>query len=76
MSDYSARVSLLRGDISSMLTEDLEHTPWVLADVADGIQPGTANFDDFMDQVQTLSDAEKQSLMIFCDRVAYGLKGE
>jgi|GEM_PF-3615722 len=73
MSDYHFHISVLRDAVAEQLVDGIENTPHVLAEMAADIQPGTVNFDDFMDCAQGLDDEQKATLAAFCERVAFCL---
>ncbi|MBA83277.1 MAG: hypothetical protein CML69_00900 [Rhodobacteraceae bacterium] len=74
MSDYWTEIDISRDRMVSMLTDNLEQTPYVLANVAEDLAPGTHGFDDFCDQLDTLNADQKKHLRVFCSRLANHLE--
>ncbi|MEM7667724.1 MAG: hypothetical protein AAF317_01060 [Pseudomonadota bacterium] len=70
MSDFYFEVGVLRDTMAAKLANDMEQTPYVLAEVAACIAPGSRDFDDFTDYVAGLSEEQKTALRLFCDAVS------
>jgi hypothetical protein len=70
MTDYSFHCNVLRDDIAEAIADNIEHAPYVLAEIAGHIAPCTVDFDDFCDGLEDLMDDQQEALLIFCQRVA------
>ncbi|PWE50052.1 hypothetical protein DEM26_08870 [Thioclava sp. NG1] len=76
MSDYHFTAGILRDQIVSELADNLEQTPYVVAELASRLERGTMDFDDFMDGVRTLDDNQQKALLTFCNAVSLSLSEE
>lgn len=73
MSDYRFSVGILRDQIVRELAENLEQTPYVVAELASRLERGKMDFDDFMDGVRALGDDQQKALLTFCNAVSLSL---
>jgi len=73
MSDYHFTVGILRDQIVSELSDNLEQTPYVMAELAGRLERGTMDFDDFMDGVRSLDEDQRNALLTFCNALSLSL---
>ena len=66
MSDYHFETGVLRDQIVEQLANNLEQTPYVLAELAERLEPGTMQFDDFCGVAQSLDTDQTANLQKFC----------
>ncbi|MEI4264147.1 hypothetical protein [Roseovarius sp. D0-M9] len=75
MTDYTASVYLLRDTMVEMLSDDSnEQTPYVLAELAGFLIPGTRNHDQFLTELGELDSDQCLHLQSFCEAIAVHLK--
>lgn len=70
MSDYYFETGVSRDQMANALADNIEQTPYVLAEFADSCSPGTSDFDDFLDQTAALDDEQRANLWHFFSRAA------
>lgn len=73
MSDYHFETGVLRDQMASALANNTEQTGYVLAELAKAIPPGTVDFDDLVDGIANLEDAQMNALRTFCSALADAL---
>ncbi|GIT85432.1 hypothetical protein [Roseobacter sp. OBYS 0001] len=76
MSDYYFEVDVLRDQMATKLSDNLEQTPYVFAEVAKDIVPDSAYFTEFCDLVDNLDGGQKEALQQFCAALAKHLSPE
>lgn len=69
MSDYFVSVDLTRDQLVEALTDRLEHTPYVLAEVARRIEARQETLDEFSHYLAMLDEDQKGKLSLFCGAV-------
>ena len=69
-SDFYLNVGVLRHEMASALSDNIEDAAYVLGDFAQRTQPGTADFDDLCDQIDALDQEGRAALLSFCRRIS------
>lgn len=69
MTDFSLSVELTRDQLVEALTDRLEQTPYVLAEVARRIEARQETVDEFADYLAMLDEDQKGKLSLFCGAV-------
>lgn len=70
MSDFYFEVGVLRDQMASKLANDMEQAPYVLAELAACVVPGSRDFEDFIDFAAALSEEQRTALQLFCEAVS------
>lgn len=70
MSDYYFETGVLRDQMADRLAGNIEQLPYVLAQMASDVPPGSTAFDEFCDCFDDLDALQRQRLFEFCNAVA------
>ena len=73
MSDFYFNADISRDAVAEQLGSNYEQTPYVLAEVADYLEPDTNAFEDFAYGLRSLTGEQRVNLHSFCLAVAHEL---